>query len=148
MFFNSLSIFNHFLKGLCFKNLDFLDKQTLPFLSKYFICHCYTSWSHIISVFLTVLTLSVYWTVIISGFIFFFTILYIVGNIFLTINFKHFDFIKWFDLNSNSKSLCETLSVKDFLANFLLILINSQLSSFFTTSCLFYFIVNTSIIMT
>ena len=30
---------------------------------------------------------------------------YNVGSTFLTIHFKHFDFIEWFDLNSDSKSL-------------------------------------------
>ena len=68
---------------------------------------------------------------------------------FLTTHFKHFDFIEWFDLNSNFSNLFETSSIKDFLLNFLmslyilfislkmlkifssgLILINTQLSSF------------------
>ena len=36
---------------------------------------------------------------------------YIVGSTFLTIYLKHFDFIEWFDLNSNPKSLLERLSI-------------------------------------
>ena len=39
---------------------------------------------------------------------------YVVGSIFLTIYFKHFDFIEWFDLNSNSRNLFERSSVSDF----------------------------------
>ena len=40
------------------------------------------------------------------------------GNIFLIAYFKHFDFIEWFDLkNSNSNSLFERFSIKDFLVD-------------------------------
>ena len=39
------------------------------------------------------------------------------GNISLTINSKHFDFIGWFDLNSNFNSLFEVLSIKEFLVD-------------------------------
>ena len=39
---------------------------------------------------------------------------HIVGRTFLTIHFKHFDFIEWFDLNSNPKTLFERLSISDF----------------------------------
>ena len=39
---------------------------------------------------------------------------HIVGSTFLTIHFKHFDFIEWFDLNSNPKSLFERLSISHF----------------------------------
>ena len=45
---------------------------------------------------------------------------YIVGSTFLTIHFKHFDFIEWFDLNSNPKSLFERLSISDFLVDCLM----------------------------
>ena len=80
---------------------------------------------------------------------------YIVGSIFLTIHFKHFVFIEWFDLNSDSSSLFERPSIRDFLFDFLmclrilffslkmlnffssgLILINTQSSSFSRASCL------------
>ena len=40
------------------------------------------------------------------------------SNIFLTINFKHFDFIEWFDLNSSSNSLFEILRFNKFLVDF------------------------------
>ena len=43
---------------------------------------------------------------------------YIVGSTFLTIHFKQLDFIEWFDLNSDSKSLFERSSINDFLADF------------------------------
>ena len=54
--------------------------------------------------------------------IFFFTyflslISYNAGSIFLTIHFKHFDFIEWFDLNSNPKSLFERSPISDFLVD-------------------------------
>ena len=39
---------------------------------------------------------------------------YIVGSIFLTIRFKYFDFIEWFDLNSSPQSLFERSSISDF----------------------------------
>ena len=45
--------------------------------------------------------------------------LYTGGKIFLTINFKYFDFIERYDLNSSSNSLFEILSIKDFLVEFL-----------------------------
>ena len=35
-------------------------------------------------------------------------------------HFKHFDFIEWFDLNSNPKSLFERLSISDFLVDCLM----------------------------
>ena len=34
-------------------------------------------------------------------------------------NFKDFDFLEWFDLNSDSSSLLEILSIKAFLVDFL-----------------------------
>ena len=43
---------------------------------------------------------------------------YVVGSTFLTIHFKHFDFIEWFNLNSNLKSLFERSSINDFLVDF------------------------------
>ena len=45
---------------------------------------------------------------------------YIVGSTFLTIHFKHFGFIEWFDLNSNHKSFFERLSISDFLVDCLM----------------------------
>ena len=42
---------------------------------------------------------------------------YTVGSTFLTIHFKHFDFIEWFDLNSNPKSMFERLSIIGFLVD-------------------------------
>ena len=47
---------------------------------------------------------------------------YIMGRIFLRIHFKHFDFIEWFDLNSNSSNLFQTSSASDFLVDFLMLL--------------------------
>ena len=44
---------------------------------------------------------------------------YNVGSIFLTIHFKHLDFIEWFNLNSNSNNLFERSSISDFLVCFL-----------------------------
>ena len=41
---------------------------------------------------------------------------YIVGSTFLTIRFKYFDFIEWFDLNSSPQSLFERLSISDFFS--------------------------------
>ena len=80
---------------------------------------------------------------------------YIVSSIFLKTHFRHFDFIEWFDLNSNSSNLFERSSISDFLVDFLmclcilfislkmlkffssgLILINAQLSSFSSAFCL------------
>ena len=43
-------------------------------------------------------------------------------NIFLTTYVKAFDFIEWFNSNSNSKSFFEILSVNDFLDDFLMCL--------------------------
>ena len=73
---------------------------------------------------------------------------------FLTIHFKHFDFIEWFDLNFNCSNFFERSSTSDFLVDFLmclhtlfislkilkfpasgLILINAQSSSFFSAFC-------------
>ena len=45
---------------------------------------------------------------------------YIVGSTFLTIHFKHFNFIECFALNSNLKSLFEKLSISDFLVDCLM----------------------------
>ena len=39
------------------------------------------------------------------------------GKMFLTIHFKRFDFIEWFDLNSNSSNLFERSSISDFLVD-------------------------------
>ena len=87
---------------------------------------------------------------IFTGFIFdcVFFMFYNVGSIFVTTFFSAYFIIRWFDLNSNSKSFFEILSIKDFLDDFLmylfisliglkmlksfssgLILINTQLSS-------------------
>ena len=41
---------------------------------------------------------------------------------FLTIHFKYFDFIELFDLNSNSNSLLEILSINEFLEDFVMCL--------------------------
>ena len=40
-------------------------------------------------------------------------------TIFFNNKIKHFDFIEWFDLNYRFNSIFENLSIKDFLANFL-----------------------------
>ena len=99
-------------------------------------------------------------------------VFYNVGSRCLTILYKHFDFIDWFDLNSNSNSLFEIMSINDFLVdssvNFLfdsliwlyilpvsvelsrsfsseLIIINSLSSSFFNFFLSFYLIVNISV---
>ena len=80
---------------------------------------------------------------------------YMVGSIFLTIHFKPFDLIEWFDLYFNSSNLFEIPSINDFLVDFSmclcilfislemlkfsssgLILINTQSSSFFTVFCI------------
>ena len=74
---------------------------------------------------------------------------------FLTIHFKHFDFIESFDLNSNPKNLFVRSSINDFIVVFLmclcilfisakmfkffssgLILISTQSSSFYNVLCL------------
>ena len=84
-----------------------------------------------------------------------FFISYIIGSTSLTIDFKHFVFIEWFDLNSTSSNLFERTSISNFLVDFLmclcilfislkmlkfsssgLILINKQSSSFSSTFCL------------
>ena len=41
----------------------------------------------------------------------------IIGSIFLTIHFKHFDFIEWFDLNFNSNKRFERSSINDLLVD-------------------------------
>ena len=38
----------------------------------------------------------------------------------MTIHFKHFDFIEWFDLNSNSSNLFERSSISDFLVDLII----------------------------
>ena len=54
---------------------------------------------------------------------------YIVDNTFLIIHSKHFDFIEWFDLNSNPKSVFKRLSISDFLDVLILIILQSRLFS-------------------
>ena len=54
---------------------------------------------------------------------------YIGDSTFLTIHFKHFDFIEWFDLNSNPKGLFKRLSISDFLDLLILIILQSRLFS-------------------
>ena len=80
---------------------------------------------------------------------------YIVGSVFLTFHFKHFDFIEWFDLNFGSSNLFQRSSISDFLVDFLmclcvlliylkmleffpsgLVLIYTQSSSFSSAFCL------------
>ena len=95
-----------------------------------------------------------------------FFMLYNVGRIFITTLFNAFVIIEWFDLNSDSNSLFEILSIKDFLVDFLICLyfiydsknfknffirINfnkHRTKFFFCCSLSLYFIVNISIIMT
>ena len=50
---------------------------------------------------------------------FFTTKHYILGKLFLTTYLKHFVFTESFDLNSRLNNLIESLSIKDFLVNFL-----------------------------
>ena len=45
---------------------------------------------------------------------------YVVGSTFLTIHFKPFDFIEWFDLSSNPKSFFERSSVTNFLVDYIM----------------------------
>ena len=88
-----------------------------------------------------------------------FCLFYIVDNIVLIINFKHFDFSEWFFSNSNSNCFFERSSINDFLVDCLmcmytrfitllmlksaasgLILINLQLRFFFYHHLPFFFI--------
>ena len=46
---------------------------------------------------------------------------YNAGNISLTLNFKHFDFIELFESNYKFNGLFEILSIKEFLVDFLVI---------------------------
>ena len=47
-----------------------------------------------------------------------FFILFNLAVFFLTIHFKHFDFIEWFDLSSNSRNLFKRSSINIFLVDF------------------------------
>ena len=112
-----------FLLCFCFKNFDRLDRQTAPFdfiLSTLFVI--FTSgglkfW---------VLSLHPKQYIVPSSFPVFiafifdrvFFMSYIVGSIFCTIHFKHFDFIEWFDLNSNPSNLFKRSWISDFLVDF------------------------------
>ena len=49
-----------------------------------------------------------------------FCLFYIVDNIVLIINFKHFDFSEWFFSNSNSNGFFERSSINDFLVDCLM----------------------------
>ena len=135
--------------GLCLLLNYFFrsTNNTVWFFYKHFICDFYFLWyilNNALFQFLSVLFLIV--CVSMSS---------IVGSIFLTIHFKHFVFIEWFDLNSDSSSLFERPSIRDFLFDFLmclrilffslkmlnffssgLILINTQSSSFSSAFCL------------
>ena len=61
------------------------------------------------------------------------------GNILLTINFKHFDFIEWFDLSSSSHSLFETLSINGLLFDLLMSLFISPNLTYSSQSFSFFF---------
>ena len=61
------------------------------------------------------------------------------GNILLTINFKHFDFIEWFDLSSSSHSLFETLSINGFLFDLLMSLFISPNRTYSSQSFSYFF---------
>ena len=45
---------------------------------------------------------------------------YVVGSTFLTIYYKPFDFIEWFDLSTNPKILFERSSVSNILADYIM----------------------------
>ena len=60
------------------------------------------------------------------------------GNISLRTNFKHFDFIEWFDLNFNANSLLEILSINDFLVDYSVNVLFDSLMWLFTSPNLAY----------
>ena len=108
----------------CFKNLDFstIDRQTTQFdFSRIILFVIFISCGSKLLVFTTqTIRYSTFLPVFISSnFDCVFFMSYIIGSIFSTTHFKHFDFIEWFNLNSNPKSLFEISLINDFSVDFL-----------------------------
>ena len=112
----------------CLKNLDLLDRQTTRFdfsLSTLFFI--FTSFGlklplyslhpkqYIVPGFFPCFIFPRFFVFIFDR-VFFMP--YIFGSIFLTIHFKHFDFIERFDLNSNFNNLFQRSWISNFLVDF------------------------------
>ena len=94
----------------CFKNLDLIDRQTTQFdFSRSILFVIFISCGSKLLVFTPqTIRYSTFLPVFISSnFDCVFFMSYIIGSIFSATHFKHFDFIEWFNLNSNPKSLFE-----------------------------------------
>ena len=108
----------------CFKNLDFstIDRQTTQFdFSRSILFVIFISCGSRLLVFTPqTIRYSTFLPVFISSnFDCVFFMSYIIGSIFSTTHFKHFDFIEWFNLNSNPKSPFEISLINDFSVDFL-----------------------------
>ena len=93
-----------FLIRFCFKNLDLSAIQ----LAHLDLC--------LITLFVIV-TFSLYYLYVFWSLNNRFACFYIMGNIFLTINFRHLAFIELLFSNSSSNNLLQILSINDFLVS-------------------------------
>ena len=93
--------------------------NTVWFYSKHLICHFYFLWLQIISVTFTPETVRCSnFLPCFYQFYFWLSVFHVLycWQYFLTTHFKHFDFIEWFDLNSNFRILFERSSISDFFS--------------------------------
>ena len=115
---------NHFLFFTRFKKAHFLEPQSTHV---HFCCPIFSNATPFMFLFFVFFSTPYIITIFFFssfGFSFDFLLIFIIlnhfykaGSIFLTIYFKHFDFIEQFGLNSNTKSLFERSSIIDFLVN-------------------------------
>ena len=119
---------NYILSFIRFLKVDFLELQSThvdfcgrilfsnatPFM---FLCFVFFSTPYAITVFFFFVFLFFFFFDL-KQYLSYSTIFYKIGKIFLTIYFRHFDFIEWFDLNSNSSNLFERSSISNFLVDF------------------------------
>ena len=100
---------NYFLCFIGFKKVDFVEVQTVH--NDICVAILFTNATPLIFYYLFS-----FYKLTSRCFFLFSDIVYhsffIIWQHFLTIHFKHFVFIEWFDLNSNSKSLFEISSIK------------------------------------
>ena len=123
----------------CFKNLDLAFLQTTQFdfsLSTLFVI--FTSCGQKLCVNLYTLNNTLFQVLfqllLVLFLISYFSFFVIWQYFFLTIHFKYFDFIEWFDLNSNSSNLFERSSISNISVDFSVFFFNwlSNVSTFST----------------
>ena len=108
---------------ICFKNIDlsFLHLRHFDF-SKFTLFLIVLELMSLLPIYFLQLTQQVCFIFCFGEiviFLIFWLVIFIMWQYFLTIHFKHFVFIEWFDLNSNLKSLFQRSSINEILSNVL-----------------------------